>query len=294
MTALAHLAPAHLTATQRAAFERDGFLVVKGALDAAAVAHFRAVVQSIDAAERTRRELGPEAFVEVRHAIHHDHRLLDLIMWPTVFPLVAELMGPDLTLTTTHSLIRPPQPPGTPRSFKAIGWHRDAHGNVAPVHGTCPWIYTKIGFFLTDLSRPGMGNLRVVPGSHLRADAPPTPEGGVDPEGAIEVLVEAGDAVLFQQRVWHAVGPNDAPHARENIYIGYSYRWVRPIDALPAPEALLAKADPVQRQLLGAVDSPLTWFLPAADDVPLRGWLDRHRAEAGAGCRAAEDGLRCG
>ncbi len=294
LTTLAPIAPAHLSADQRAAFERDGFLVVKRALDPAAVAHFRQVVQAIDAGERQRRALGPEAFIEVRHAIHHDHRLLDLLMWPTVFPLVAELMGPDLTLTTTHTLIRPPQPAGTPRSFKAIGWHRDAHGNVKPVHGTCPWIYTKIGFFLTDLSRPGMGNLRVIPGSHLRADPPPTPEGAVDPEGAIEVLLEPGDAVLFQQRVWHAVGPNDASHARENIYLGYSYRWVRPIDALPAPADLLAKADPVQRQLLGAIDSPLTWFLPQPDDVPLHAWLDRHRAETGTTCAAAEDACACG
>jgi len=49
-----------------------------------------------------------------------------------------------------------------------------------------------------------------------------------------------------------------ATHARENIYLGYCRRWVRPIDALPTPTDLMAKADPVQRQLLGDISSPLT------------------------------------
>ena len=226
------------------------------------------------------------------HAIHHDHRLLDLLCWPTVFPLVAELMGPNINLSTNHVLVRPPQPAGTAAAFKAIGWHRDAHGDVTPVHGTCPWIYSKIGFFLTDLSQSGMGNLRVIPGSHLHAEPPPTVDGAVDPVGAIEVLVEAGDAVIFQQRLWHAVGPNAATHARENIYLGYCRRWVRPIDALPTPPDLMAKADPIQRQLLGDISSPLTWYLPAEGDVPLRAWLHQH--QAGATAPHPEDPSTCG
>lgn len=270
-------APAHLTPAQAEAFHRDGFLVVKGALDAEAVAHWRQVCHDIAAGERARSGLTEADFVQTRHAIHHDHRLLDLITWPTTFPLVAELMGPDLSLVTTHNLIRPVQPEGTPKTFKGSGWHRDAHSNLAPVHGTCPWIYTKIGYFLSDLSQPGMGNLRVIPGSHLRAEAPPLAADGIDPEGAIEVCVEAGDAVLFQQRLWHAVGPNFAPHARENIYIGYGYRIIRPIDTLPTPDDLMAKADPVQRQLLGEIASPLTFYLPEKNDVPLKAWLDAHK-----------------
>src|SRR5690606_38111820 len=137
-------APARLTPAQAEAFHRDGFLVVKGALDAEAIARWRQVCRDIAAGERARRGLGEADFAETRHAIHQDHRLLDLITWPTTFPLVAELMGPDISLVTTHNLVRPVQPAGTSKAFKSSGWHRDAHSNLAPVHWTCPWIYTKI------------------------------------------------------------------------------------------------------------------------------------------------------
>jgi ectoine hydroxylase len=287
-------APALLTDAQREAFDRDGYLIIKGALDAEAVAYFLGVLRDIEKQERPKRGLTDDAFLEVRHAIHADHRVLDLLMWPSTFPLVAELMGPDLALTTSHALVRPPQPTGTPATFKGSGWHRDAHSNVAPVHGTCPWIYTKIGYFLSDLSRPDMGNLRVIPGSHRKAALPPTREGDIDPEGAIQVLAEVGDAVIFQQRLWHAVGPNFAPHARENFYLGYCYRWVRPIDTLPTPPELMAKADPCQRQLLGEVKSECTFYLPKPDDVPLRDWLENVRGTGNppATPAAADHGIR--
>lgn len=288
------LAPAHLTAAQRVAFEHDGFFIVRGALDPEAVAHFRTVLRSIATEARTQRDLSAQDFIEVRHAVHADHRVLDLTTWPTVFPLVAELMGPDIGLVTTHGLTRPPQPGGTAAAFKSIGWHRDAGGQVKPMHGTCPWIYTKIGFYLSDCSQPDMGNLRVIPGSHRRAECPPVPAGAIDPEGAIQVLVAPGDAVIFHQAVWHAVGPNFAPHARENFYIGYGFRWVRPIDALPTPAVLMAKADPIQRQLLGEVASPLTWYLPQADDRPLIPWLEAHQKHAGTCAMSGEDAAQCG
>src|SRR6185436_9274995 len=120
-----------------------------------------------------------------------------------------------LQLNTSHVMIRPPQPPGTPETFKAIDWHRDGCPEVSAVHDTYPWIYTKIGYFLSDLSKPGRGNLRVVPGSHKRAEPPRRSEGRIDPDGALELLTRPGDAVLFQQRTWHAVGPNLSSFTRK-------------------------------------------------------------------------------
>jgi len=54
----------------------------------------------------------------------------------------------------------------------------------------------------------------------------------------------------------------------------------------------MAKADPVQRQLLGDISSPLTWYLPAEGDVPLRAWLHQH--QAGATAPHPEDPSTCG
>ena len=274
--------PARLSQAQRAEFEEHGFLVLPGALGADQIARFRALVEAMDRRHRAQTALPPDGFVEIRNAVAKQPALLELIDWPAAFPLVVELMGPALQLNTSHVMIRPPQPAGTPQSFKAIDWHRDGCEEVQAVGGVYPWIYTKIGYFLTDLSAPGRGNLRVVPGSHKRAERPPQSDGRLDPDGALEVLTRPGDAVLFQQRLWHAVGPNYSSVTRLNIYFGYCYRWVKPLDYLVQPPDLLARASPIQRQLLGEYRSEMSFWLPKAEEVPLRTWLDRHLTGAGA------------
>ena len=269
-------APAHLNDEQRRFFELNGYLIIKGALAAEQIAHFLSIVDGVEQRQRASAGVPGGQFLEVRNAVAREHALLELLDWPSTFPLVAELMGPAIQLNTSHVMVRPPQPAGTAATFKAIDWHRDGCAEVFPVHGTFPWIYTKIGYFLTDLSRPGMGNLRVIPGSHLRAEQPDHPAGRIDPEGAIEVLTKPGDAVIFQQRMWHAVGPNYSASTRKNIYMGYSYRWVKPLDfMLPEPQ-LLALATPIQRQLLGEYASEMTYWIPKENEVPLRAWLKEH------------------
>jgi hypothetical protein len=65
--------------------------------------------------------------------------------------------------------------------------------------------------------------------------------------------------------------------ARKNIYIGYCYRWLKAIDFVTQPEELLAKANPIQRQLLGASTDPLSFYLPGRydfADVPLKAQLE--------------------
>jgi ectoine hydroxylase-related dioxygenase (phytanoyl-CoA dioxygenase family) len=169
--------------------------------------------------------------------------------------------------------VRTPNPDEKP-TYKASGWHADGPSPAFPtIGGVFPRLYAKIGFFLTDLSEPDRGNLRVVPGSHLSATPPAKdPETG-DPAGAIQVLTRPGDAVLFEQRCWHAVGPNFSTLSRKNIYLGYCYRWMKAIDFLAQPDDLLAKASPVQRQLLGDATGQLSYYLPGTNnfaDVPLK------------------------
>jgi ectoine hydroxylase len=268
---------AHLSLDQKNFFEENGYLIVENALRRDEVQHYTRIVDEMDARHRAANALTREPFVEIRNAIAKEHALLGLLDWPSTFPLVAELMGPALQLNTSHVMVRPPQPAGTTASFKAIDWHRDGCAEVFPVHGTFPWIYTKIGYFLTDLTERGRGNLRVIPGSHKQAAKPNQPKGQVDPDGAIEVLTKPGDAVIFQQRTWHAVGPNLSEITRKNIYFGYCYRWVKPLDYLTQSQELIAKATTVQRQLLGEQKTEMTFWLPKEDEVPLKGWLKEHQ-----------------
>lgn len=267
-----------LSDEQRAAFERDGFLVLRGALSPEEVAHYISVVDRLDADFREEKGLAPEATVEIRNAVARDADILPLIDHPKAFPLMVDILGWSLQLTTSHVFVRTPDKSAA-TSFKAIGWHADGPNPrperiQTPTGEVEPRLYAKIGYFLTDLSKPNQGNLRVIPGSHRNANCPPIDPATGDPEGAIQVLTNPGDAVLFENRTWHAVGPNYAQHSRKNIYIGYCFRWVKPIDYITQDESLLAKASPIQRQLLGEVSDALSFYLPARypEDVPLQEW----------------------
>lgn len=257
-----------LTPQQREAFERDGFLVLRNVLNTQQIAHFTEIVDALAREERGEDE---SQTVEIRNAVARDARLLPLLDWEATFPLIADIMGWNIQLTTSHVFVRPPTPKENEK-FKAIGWHCDGPSPQFPaIAGQLPRMYTKVGFFLTDLSKPDSGNLRVVPGSHLHA-APPEKDENGEPQGAIQVLTQPGDAVLFEQRTWHAVGPNYAPHARKNIYMGYCHRWLKAIDFITQSPELLAQANPVQKQLLGEVSDPISYYLPSRfpEDVPLK------------------------
>jgi ectoine hydroxylase-related dioxygenase (phytanoyl-CoA dioxygenase family) len=253
--------------TFREQFGRDGYYVIKNALNREQVTHFLEIVDELAESERGRDE---SKTVEIRNAIARHHGLLPLLDWESTFPFIHQLMGWNIQLTTSHVFVRP-STPHEAQDFKAITWHNDGPTPHFPaINNTQPLMYAKVGFFLTDLSQPDMGNLRVVPGSHLSATSPARDANG-EPEGAIQVLTEPGDAVLFEQRTWHAVGPNYAPHARKNIYIGYCFRWLKAIDFIAQSPELIAGANPVQKQLLGAVSDPLSYYLPLRfpQDVPL-------------------------
>lgn len=269
--------PAHLTPQQRASLEEQGYLIIPGALTPRECAHFIAIVEDLDRTYRSAAQARPEDFLEIRNAISKDSRLLELLTWPTTFPLVAELMGPNIQVNTTHTMVRPPQPAATDASYKRIDWHCDGAKDIQAVHGTFPWLYTKIGYFLTDLSQPGMGAMRVVPGSHKKAQKPQMPPGAADPAGTIELQTRPGDALIFVQPLWHAVGPNTSTTTRKNIYFGYCRRWVKPLDYLTPDPELLERATPIERQLLGEYRSEMTFWLPKPDELPLATWLEQHQ-----------------
>ena len=114
----------------------------------------------------------------------------------------------------------------------------------------------------------------LVPGSHRMQGAPPFPKGSIDPAGATQILARAGDAVIFQQGVWHAAAPNLSSTSRLAVYYGYSYRVLRPVDYQRMPDALLEQCSPVERQLLGETITHQGYYVPTEADTPLRKWFE--------------------
>ena len=89
-----------ITDEQRSRFETDGYLVVPGALPAGLVAELEALVDAIYA-EHARRGYDPytrQAFAPRRaffypNFLPRDQRLVDLLDWPPILPLIWGLLG---------------------------------------------------------------------------------------------------------------------------------------------------------------------------------------------------------
>jgi ectoine hydroxylase len=279
-----------LTESQRQEFDLNGFLVIENALSPEEIAKYTAIVDDLD--QRMETTFGGKARkpgepLEVRNSVAADPRLLDILMHESAFPAIADLMGHNICMTTSHVFLRPPTPDAA-SEFKAIGWHKDGpHYHTPPANGSWPWLYTKIGYFLTDLTLPDAGALRVVPGSH-KLLRPAWKPGAPDPYGFIEIRCKPGTAVIFENRLWHAVGPNYSNVPRKNIYIGYCWRWMRPIDYIQPDPALLEKVSPELRQILGDVQTQLGYIQPKPEDVPLQAWME---GRTGAVLKAHEGGM---
>ena len=199
-------------------------------------------------------------------------------------PWCPYILGWNVQLDTSHVIVRPPQPADTAAAYKAIGWHRDGGIAIRQTAGAAAADAPE------DLLRPSATSANpaaAIPASFpaaTRASAGPRiRRGAVDPDGAIEVLANPGDAVLFENRLFHAVGPNLSTITRKTVFMGYSYRWLRPLDFVTQPPELIAKVkdDPIRWQLLGAWATHMAFSLPKDEDVPLRAWCEEHGLDAG-------------
>jgi len=265
---LAHL----LGDDARARFEADGFLVVPGALDPDRVARLLAIARRSDEAYRREPGVGPHHVLNQHDLVGRDAEYLDLVDLPTTFPTVWGVLGWHIQLFHTQLIVTPPSPPEAMHG--GYGWHQDNNRmNRDLDQAPQPRVSVKVGYYLTDLPEAGMGNLCVVPGSH-RAGRPATPM-GEQPAGATEVTAAAGDAIVFDRRIWHSASTNHSDRTRVFLTVGYSHRWLRPKSEMDLGE-LRNGLPPIRRQLLGATTSANAWFDPTEDDVPLKTWIAQH------------------
>ena len=267
-----------LTQDQRQAFERDGFLVVPNALPPDMVQRLLLVTDRLYQEGLAEEGLNDRDYWQMRNCLVCDDLFLELLDWPTTVPLIPQLLGSNIQLITSHLIVRPPSPTSTGATYKQSGWHRDGGTAPSDLAGNPPRMFIKISYWLTDLSEKGRGAIRLVSGSNNLSERPPEMANG-DLENTIEIQVAPGTAVLFENRTFHAVGPNLSEITRKSLFFGYGYRWLRPMDYITMPPELLARCGPIRRQLLGDCSSTMGFQLPEADEVPLRPWLQEHTGQ---------------
>ena len=266
-----------LGSQRRDDFERDGFLILPGALPKEMVERLLVVADRLQAEGMRTEGLNERGFWQMRNCLPEDDVFLELLDWPATVPLIVQLLNHNIQLITSHLVIRPPIPRDGDSSYGRSGWHRDGGTGPYDLGVAQPRMFIKIAYWLSDISEPERGAIRLFAGSNDTSVQPP--EGDVDDQEQFAMRCQPGDAVLFENRTLHGVGPNFSELTRKSVFFGYGYRWLRPMDYITMPEELLERCDPIRRQLLGDCTGAMGYQLPEPDEVPLKAWLEDHTGE---------------
>jgi ectoine hydroxylase len=270
----------------REEFQENGFLILPDLLTAEECERYIGILDRLDrtvtvqARGRTRK---PGDRLELRNLVQKEPEFMELIDRTDVLMIVGYLLGYNIQLGNSHAFIRPGYESDTPETAQGLfGWHRDLMPTAVPVNGRYPHLATRVGYFFTPADKPRMGTLYLVPGSHRTAGRPAWNRKTDQPYGMTELVISAGTAVLFDNRLWHATSPNYSAVARKNLYMEYAPRWVRPFDYYFHDQAVYDAASPVRKQLLGysftnMEDGYVGYHEPNPNvDTPLKAWLAEH------------------
>ena len=263
-----------LTEAQRTAFADDGFLMVRNALDLQTVADLIEETDRLAGAFLRKPEIPgkPEYnHLDLRRGLLKEKALLALVSNSTTVPLVVQLLSPNIHLHSTTVVYKRPEDPAVP-PFRR-GWHRDIRIPKDLGHEKLPLVGIKVCYCLTDFQQPSCGMTLMARGSHRLAGPLNIPKGKVDPADVevCDLRLNAGDALFFENRIYHTAAPNRSDRVSKVVIYGYAYRWMKPEVYLENPdEQQLIAMDPITRQLLGGYRD--------VDTVPwaIERWAKRH------------------
>ena len=261
-----------LTTAQRQFFDDNGYLVVPNAIPPEMVERLTAasdrLIESFDRnGDYVQRRPGIVETPDFHRLLAHS---------PTV-PLVAQLLSPNIQLHTTAIIYKFPQADDE-EAVRQRGWHRDAGISEDLGHKNLPRIGIKVGYCLTDFHEPRSGFTLFAPGSHLLETPLPIPKGEVEPVETIELRLNAGDAFLFENRLFHTSAPNLSRRIAKVVIFGYAYRWMGgrhgAMKLVEPDETILASVDDIVKQLLGAQsDALIEWAKEHAIMPPSTPWV---------------------
>jgi ectoine hydroxylase-related dioxygenase (phytanoyl-CoA dioxygenase family) len=190
--------------------------------------------------------------IDLRPGLLEEPALLDLVTCAPTIGLLAHLLSPNIHLHSTALIYKRSENPDA-QTFRR-GWHRDIRIPEDLGNAGLPRVGIKVCYCLTDFHRSDAGMTLMARGTHLRQEPLVIPAGKVDPEGVevCDLRLDAGDALLFENRIFHTAAPNKSDRVSRVIIYGYAYRWMRPEVYLDPPDPrYLAGADLITRQLLG-------------------------------------------
>ena len=261
-----------LSAAQRRAMDTDGFLVVPQALDAGEVS---LLTEASDRLMAGFLDDPDPVYLQLRQGVVQDPALNPLVAHAKTVPLVVQLLSPNIHLHSASIIYKKPQDPATTAPDR--GWHRDIGIAEDIGHQGLPRIGIKVCYCLSDFSLPASGMTLLALGSHINGAPLGIRSGEVDPPQVTDIRVRAGDAIFFENRVFHSAAPNLSERISKVIIYGYAYRWMKTDQYLDPPDSQLLQSagSDIDFQLLGGYYN--------VDESPqaLSDWAEEHGVNPG-------------
>lgn len=216
-------------------FDTHGYLILERFLAPDHVTRLLAAVDRTTARRREAVRTGAlqTGFTQVNgrstrffYILDDDPLFLELLDWPALMPFVHGLLNPKPHHHGSDVILDY----GADFPDRKGGWHLDGHDDGYRGLGwPIPLLQLKVGYYLSDMSKPGNGNLALVPGSHKARNPPTNAEMGPRERlpGMVEVCAPAGTAILFHNALWHTSAAFAGPdNGRTMLYYAYEHPWM--------------------------------------------------------------------
>jgi Phytanoyl-CoA dioxygenase (PhyH) len=242
-----------LRASQLRDYERDGFLVLRGAIPDADIVRLEGAVHRNPPIDGTLDPTAPVYPAPGRYTLAlnclKDPDLAFLAEHPSILPAAADVLGDDPRLTAYVIYDRTPGGNGLPIHNDYKRWR--------PVGSSMNWLFTIVPFCDYDAATgplfvsPGSHRLeRVTPGLERPLEVAPavTPEESsfVDPE------LRRGDLLLMNMHLWHRASPNKSAHHRMGAFNKYAAATAPPATGFFLyDDDVHAALSPEHRSILG-------------------------------------------
>jgi ectoine hydroxylase-related dioxygenase (phytanoyl-CoA dioxygenase family) len=228
-----------ISLSEREAFERDGYMVVRKLLDPDALAILTGECES--ALEKEKKE-GKLLHLNQSRLLKY-RPFLELIEHPAILERHRVFFGEQVQLLQADLVVQRPGHEGPKRA-----WHRDFS-----FPGDIPLSINTIIYL--DPMTDDRGPTYVVPGTHRGRALPPGDDTKHLPRSdEVPVYAEPGDALFFNSAVWHSGGINHTDGSRRGLYLYYGHWWMKRYreEDLDLPPQAFDDASEQRLKLLGA------------------------------------------
>jgi hypothetical protein len=257
------VAPPGFTAEQRAFFDREGYLILPHRLGDDEIARY---VEAIDSHAAGDPKYAPGRFYARENIVELDPVFAELIDHPRHVGFVYDFYGELLKLHLSQFFLRP-------RGGDRNMWHPDG-ARAVPYQVFSPDLpcQIKVSYWLTDVPRPGMGNIVLRPRSQRQQYFEHYDTHDPVPDEMV-LRVPRGTITLMNCNVWHRVEPNESDVVRKNFFLAYCPSWIVAADRLINDDTWLKTLSREQRIIMRSYRYAYDHTKPPASDFPL--FLDR-------------------